>query len=72
MNTTVNVSDMIDFLKENWEEAYSYIKDFGTDDPRTKMHIGWCIGMKEMIECLACVPVGLRKDGTVAIGFDAI
>ena len=72
MRETVNVKEMIDFLTENWKEAHRLIEDFGSDDPRARMHIGWCIGMKEMVECLACTPVGLRRDGTVAVGFDAI
>lgn len=72
MNKTVNAIDMINFLKENWAEAYRLMKDFGADDPRAKMHIGWCIGMKEMCECLICIPIGLRRDGTVAIGEDAL
>ena len=70
MRNEIPVTEMLDFLAENWEEAYKLIEDFGRDDPRAQMHTGWCIGMKEMVECLAGIPVGLRRDGTVHIGID--
>lgn len=70
MRNTVPVTEMLDFLAEQWEEAHKLIEDFGTDDPRAQMHAGWCIGMKEMIECLAGIPVGLSKDGIVKIGLE--
>lgn len=70
MNTTVKVKDMLDFLKENWTYAHELLQDFGADDPRAKSHTSWCIGMKEMIECLACIPVNLKRDGRVTIGLD--
>ena len=70
MTTTVKVKDMLDFLKENWTYAYGLIRDFGADDPRARSHTSWCIGMKEMIECLAEIPVNIKKDGRITIGID--
>ena len=68
MRKEIPVTEMLDFLAENLTEAHKLIEDFGNDDPRARMHIGWCIGMKEMIECLAGIPVNLGKDGVVRVG----
>jgi len=70
MNMTINAEDMLNLLQEYWTEAHKLIEDFGREDGRAKMHVGWCIGMKEMAEALIGVPVNLRKDGKVTIGFD--
>ena len=64
----VNASDMLEFLQEHYNEAISLRNDFGADDSRARMHISWCIGMKEMCEALIGVPVNLRRDGMVTIG----
>ena len=70
MKATVNTKDMLDFLKEQWTYTHELIEDFGQKDERAKMHIGWCIGMKEMCEALLCVPVNLQRDGKLTLGID--
>ena len=70
MKATVNTKDMLDFLKEQWTYTHELIEDFGQKDERAQMHIGWCIGMKEMCEALLCVPVNLQRDGKLTLGID--
>ena len=70
MNKTIPANAMLDYLKIEYAEAMSLVKDFGADDVRARNHIFMCIGMKEMCECLLCVPVNLRRDGKVTTGLD--
>lgn len=70
MQETVNAKDMLDFLQEQFNEAMSLVNDFGHKDSRAQMHLGWCIGMKEMCEALIGVPVNLCRDGRVTIGLE--
>lgn len=68
MRTEVKTVEMLEFLQEQFTYAKGLCDDFGHEDERARMHIGWCIGMKEMIEALIGAPVNLRRDGKVTIG----
>lgn len=70
MKTTVEVKDMLNLLKEYWTEAHEMAENLGWDDERSRMHLGWCIGMKEMTEALICIPVNLQRDGKLTLGIE--
>ena len=72
MRNEIPVSEMLDFLSEKWEYSHGLVKDFGADDPRAEHNVMQCIGMKEMIECLAGFPVGLGMDGVLRVGREAL
>ena len=71
MKKTVEATEMLVFLKEEWKKAHHLGELLGWSDERADMHMSWCIGMKEMAETLIGVPVNLKMDGRLTIGLDS-
>ena len=67
---TITGKDLLSYLKEDYAEAMKYMKILGEEDERAQNRLLWCIGMKEMCEALLGVPVNLKIDGRVTIGFE--
>ena len=71
MLESVKTATMLEYLKHEWADTFNLGEKLGWGDERADMHMSWCIGMKEMIENLAMVPVNLRMDGRVSLGLDS-
>ena len=61
---------LLAYLKEDYAVAMRHMKILGEEDERAQNRMLWCIGMKEMCEALLGVPVNLKIDGRVTIGFE--
>ena len=70
MNKTVTAEAMLTYLKDDWKIAHHQLEVLGHDDERAQSRVDWCIGMKEMCEALLCVPVNLKLDGRLTIGYE--
>lgn len=70
MRKTIEATEMLEYLKEEFAIAMRHRKILGANDERSDMRMSWCIGMKEMAEALIGVPVNLKLDGRITIGLD--
>ena len=70
MRKTIEATEILNYIKEDWKIAFHQLKVLGFTDERAQSRADWCIGMKEMAEALLGVPVNLKLDGRVTIGLD--
>ena len=70
MRKTIEATEMLEYLKDDFEIAMRDRRILGANDERAQSRMSWCIGMKEMCEALIGVPVNLKLDGRVTIGLD--
>ena len=70
MRKTIEATEILDYIKEDWRIAHHKLEVLGHNDERAQSRATWCIGMKEMAEALLGVPVNLKLDGRVTIGLD--
>ena len=66
---TVTAADMIEFLEESTERFERCRKVLGREDRETVRRFDEMISQKELVEALIGMPVNLRKDGKVTVGF---
>lgn len=69
MNNTFSAEDLIAYLQSQLTDFQNELAKYGADDRMVEKKFDAMIACKEMVESLIQMPVNLRKDGKVTIGF---
>lgn len=65
----IDVNSMINYLEAHLKDMLNELERFGSEDRIVKKKVDAVIANKDMIEALIGMPVNLKMNGEVSIGF---